>query len=102
MARHLRAGCKKRQERHKRAQQKSRRLYVVTDPTGRSHLINNLARFAREHGLNQGDMSAISRNGRKHKGYAVRIAPTVRRDVKTFSETWNAIDSPNQESRTAE
>lgn len=46
------------------------RMWCVTTPEGRIILVKNMSQFCRDHGLNQGTMSAVARGKHKqHKGY---------------------------------
>ena len=44
--------------------------YIVTDPEGSTHEVYNLAKFCREHNLDQGNMVKVSKSKcKQHKGW---------------------------------
>jgi hypothetical protein len=64
-------------------------LYKVIGPDGSARIIDNLSAFARENGLNQGNLSAAASNGNKVKGYSVSRVRVGKR-ARTFRSTYDA------------
>jgi len=62
----------------------------VISPSGEVQITSNLAKLAREQSLNQGDLSAASLNGRKHKGWAVTRVIVGASGIRSFRETYQA------------
>ena len=49
---------------------KPTKFFIITFPNGKEQLVDNLCGFCKEHNLNQGNMSVLSRSSRtQHKGY---------------------------------
>ena len=64
---------RKQPERQKEAVRNSNSMnWIVTDPDGNTFEVRNLRQFAKEHGLDQGNLCKVA-NGicRQHKGYIV-------------------------------
>jgi len=67
------------EEKQMRSESHSRYLYEVTSPAGSVLIVENLAAFARDHGMKQYSLAAVARGTQKqHNGWKVKIIQRLR------------------------
>jgi len=65
--------------RHKISQARLRHFYELIDPSDKIYTTDNLTKFAKEHGLSQGNLvNVIHGKRRHHKGWTGRIVETLK------------------------